>query len=143
VDQLAALVPADRFDPMARPLRRDEARRVAGHPLIDVGAHTVHHLALSTASPDDLFRDVFEGRSALERAVGKPVTHFAYPYGDTSEIIVQRLAKAEYRSGVTVNPGPNAFFASSFALRRTMIFGDQDLEAFKAKLQVFKEMDLR
>jgi peptidoglycan/xylan/chitin deacetylase (PgdA/CDA1 family) len=101
VDQLAAIVRAERFDPMARPLLLDEIRRVARHPLIDVGAHTVHHLALSSASPDDLFRDVFESRSALERAIGRRVSHFAYPYGDLSPAVVQTVQAAGFTVAVT------------------------------------------
>ena len=106
VDQLAALVPAGRFDPMARPLRRAEVQRVACHPLIEVGAHTVHHLALSAAAPDDLFRDVFEGRSALERAIGKPVTRFAYPYGALSPAVVRTVEAAGFEAAVTCEDRP-------------------------------------
>ena len=39
---------------------------------------------------------------------------------------------------MTVNPGGNGFFSQPLMLRRTMIFGDLDLEGFKAKLQVSK-----
>ena len=101
VDQLTALVPAEQFDPMARPLMLDEVRRVARHPLIDVGAHTVHHLALSSASPDDLFRDVFESRTALERVIGRRVSHFAYPYGDVSPAVVRTVEAAGFDAAVT------------------------------------------
>jgi peptidoglycan/xylan/chitin deacetylase (PgdA/CDA1 family) len=119
--------------------------------LIDVQTHSKTHTNLTFKRPgesDERYRERLDSEIRLPRQIVQQrlpvrVTHFAYPYGDTSDIIVQRLAKAEYKSAVTVNPGANAFFASSFALRRTMIFGDHDLEAFKAKLQVFKEMDLR
>jgi peptidoglycan/xylan/chitin deacetylase (PgdA/CDA1 family) len=106
VDQLAALVPDDRFDRMARPLLIDEVRRVARHPLIEIGAHTVHHLALSTAAPDDLFRDVFESRSALERAIGRPVRHFAYPYGALSAAAVRTVEAAGFEAAVTCEERP-------------------------------------
>jgi len=106
VDQLAALVPDDRFDRMARPLLLDEVRRVASHPLIEIGAHTVHHLALSTAAPDDLFRDVFESRSALERIIGRPVRHFAYPYGALSPAAVRTVEAAGFESAVTCEERP-------------------------------------
>jgi len=106
VDQLAALVPDDRFDRMARPLLLDEVRRVASHPLIEIGAHTVHHLALSTAGPDDLFRDVFHSRSALERAIGRPVRHFAYPYGALSPAAVRTVEAAGFEAAVTCEERP-------------------------------------
>jgi hypothetical protein len=37
--------------------------------------------------------------------------------------------------GVTVNPGSNAFYASPLLLKRVMIFGDHELEDFKARVQ--------
>jgi hypothetical protein len=44
---------------------------------------------------------------------------------------------------VTVNPGGNGFFAQPMMLRRSMVFGDYDIAAFKNLLQVFKEADLQ
>jgi peptidoglycan/xylan/chitin deacetylase (PgdA/CDA1 family) len=101
VGQLGALAPCDRFDARARPLLLDEVRRLARHPLVDIGAHTVHHLSLSLAAADDLHRDVFEGRSALERAIGRAVPHFAYPYGDLSPAAVQTVQAAGFSGAVT------------------------------------------
>jgi peptidoglycan/xylan/chitin deacetylase (PgdA/CDA1 family) len=106
VDQLAALAPAERFDPMARPMAPAEMQRVATHPLITVGAHTVHHLALSTASADDLTREVFESRSALESVVGQPVPHFAYPYGDLSPAALRTVEAAGFAAAVTCESRP-------------------------------------
>ena len=101
VGQLAALGACDRFDSMARPLLLDEVRRLARHPLVEIGAHTVHHLSLSVAAADDLYRDVFECRSALERAIGRAVPHFAYPYGDLSPAAVQAVQSAGFSGAVT------------------------------------------
>ena len=106
VDQLEALAPAERFDSMARPLAPAEMQRVARHPLIDVGAHTVHHLALSAASADDLVHEVFESRTALESVVGKPVRHFAYPYGDFSPAALRTVEAAGFAAAVTCESRP-------------------------------------
>jgi len=80
---------------------RDEFRRLACHPLVEVGAHTVHHLSLSLASPDDLHRDVFECRTALERTIGRPVPYFAYPYGDLSPAAVRTVQAAGFAAALT------------------------------------------
>jgi peptidoglycan/xylan/chitin deacetylase (PgdA/CDA1 family) len=116
-----------------------------------VQPHSKSHANLAYRRPwesEERYRDRLDveirvPRQIVEQRLPVRVTHFAYPYGDTNEVVVQRLAKAEYKAAVTVNAGPNAFFVSSFALRRTMIFGDQDLEAFKGKLQVFKQVNLQ
>jgi hypothetical protein len=38
---------------------------------------------------------------------------------------------------VTVTPGGNPFYAYPYMLRRSMVFGNEDLEAFKSKLVTF------
>ena len=50
--------------------------------------------------------------------------------------VLEVLTRQQYELGVTVNPGGNGFFAQPLMLRRTMIFGDHDMDAFKAKLQL-------
>jgi peptidoglycan/xylan/chitin deacetylase (PgdA/CDA1 family) len=106
VEQIAALVSGDRFDPMARPLLTEEARGLAHHPLIDIGGHTVHHLPLATVTPDDVFREVFDNRSTLEHLIGKPVRHFAYPHGSTSPAVVQTVEAAGFEAAVTCEARP-------------------------------------
>ena len=82
-------------------------------------------------------------REVLERKLAIKVDAFAYPFGDASEMLIERLQKRDYRLGLTVNPGANPFFADALLLQRSMILGDQDLETFKTKLQVYREVDLR
>ena len=82
-------------------------------------------------------------RDVLERGLQGKVDMFAYPYGDTTEALIDVLRKRDYRLAVTVNPGGNAFFADPLLLRRSMVLGDQDLETFKAKLQTYRQMDPR
>ncbi len=83
------------------------------------------NLELETAGPRDL----------LEKRLPVQVRHYAFPYGDANEQVLDMLTRQKYSLAVTVNPGGNAFFAQPLMLRRTMIFGDHDLEAFKARLQ--------
>ncbi len=59
---------------------------------------------------------------------------YAFPYGDVNDVVVGELRAKGVKLGVTVTPGGNAFFAPPYMLRRTMIFGGDDLEAFRAKL---------
>ena len=74
-------------------------------------------------------------REILERRLPVQVRHYAFPYGDANEAVLDVLARQQYQLAVTVNPGGNAFFAQPLMLRRTMIFGDVGLDAFKAKVQ--------
>jgi peptidoglycan/xylan/chitin deacetylase (PgdA/CDA1 family) len=61
----------------------------------------MHHLSLPQLSAEDLHRDVFESRSALERVVGRPVTSFAYPFGDVSPDAVGAVMAAGFHDAVS------------------------------------------
>jgi hypothetical protein len=50
--------------------------------------------------------------------------------------VLDVLSRQHFQLGVTVTPGGNPFFAQPLMLHRTMIFGDHDLQAFKARLQI-------
>ncbi len=120
--------------------------------LIDFQAHSKTHSNLIVRGADESdqhYRDrldleIRQPRDLIQRHLQTRVIQFAYPYGDANETVLDRLAHAgNYRLGLTVNPGGNPFFAQPLMLRRTMIFGDHDLAAFKATLQVFHEVNLR
>jgi len=65
-----------------RPFTRAELARLAGSPLIEIGAHTMTHPTLALAPIEDQQREIAGCRTALERLLEKPVTAFAYPYGN-------------------------------------------------------------
>jgi len=62
---------------------------------------------------------------------------YAYPYGDVNDTIVDLLGRQNVQYGVTVTAGGNGFFSHKYMLRRTMIYGTEDLEQFKSKLATF------
>src|SRR5262245_26309797 len=128
-----------------------QMREMAASGLINIQAHSKTHANLSNrlaGETDERYRERLDAetrvpRDVLERGVQGKVDMFAYPYGDTTDALVDVLRKRDYRVAVTVNPGGNAFFADPLLLRRSMILGDQDLETFKAKLQTYRQMDPR
>jgi len=113
--------------------------------LVTIQPHSKSHANLTQRLPgetDARYRD------RIRREVDTPVTvikerlseasyTFAYPYGDVNEYVVDLLVKDSVGQGVTVTPGGNPFYAYPYMLRRTMIFGNDDLDAFKAKLVTF------
>jgi peptidoglycan/xylan/chitin deacetylase (PgdA/CDA1 family) len=132
-------------------LRWPQIREMAASGLIDFQSHSKTHANLVERLPgesDQRYRERLESeirvpQEVLERNLATTVTQYAYPYGDANEAVLARLSAADYELGVTVNPGGNAFFALPLMLRRSMVFGDHDLEGFKALLQVFRPVDLR
>ncbi len=54
---------------------------MAQHPLVTLGAHTVHHPSLKRLSAPEAHREMAESKRILEARIGRLVDHFAYPYG--------------------------------------------------------------
>jgi peptidoglycan/xylan/chitin deacetylase (PgdA/CDA1 family) len=128
-----------------------QLQEMAGSGLIDIQAHSKTHRNLTERNPgetDERYRAAIETelrapRELLEKrlsAAQVQVRQFAYPFGDANEVVLDTMARQQYQIGVTVNPGGNAFFAHPLMLRRTMIFGDTDLEGFKARLQTSRSV---
>ena len=113
--------------------------------LIEIQPHSKTHANLTLRLPGETDARY---RERIRREVEGPVAtlkdklavnsfSYAYPYGDVNEYVVELLAKQKVSHGVTVTPGGNAFYAYPFMLRRSMVFGNDDLETFKAKLTTF------
>lgn len=90
----------------ARPVLSAEITRLASLPGVEIGAHSVHHLDLAAVGRTELFQEVFECRTSLERVVGRPVNLFAYPYGSVSVQAVEMAAAAGYLCAVTCEARP-------------------------------------
>ncbi|MCW7539775.1 polysaccharide deacetylase family protein [Aquabacterium sp. A7-Y] len=122
----------------------DQLKELSDSGLIDIQAHSKTHRNLLDRLPGQsevAYREMLKQeaqapRELLERRLKTRVKHYAYPYGDANEAVLETLTRQRYELAVTVNPGGNAFFAQPLMLRRSMIYRDDDLEAFKAKLQL-------
>ncbi|MEM7396525.1 MAG: polysaccharide deacetylase family protein, partial [Verrucomicrobiota bacterium] len=62
-------------------LTAEDLKRLGGHPLITIGAHTVTHRNLGRLTGEELRREIFDSRDWLREVVGQPIEHFAYPFG--------------------------------------------------------------
>ncbi len=124
---------------------------MANSGLVDIQAHSKTHRNLVERLPgesDERYRQNIEAelrvpRELLEKRLAQArvqVRHFAYPFGDASDVVLDTMARQQYQLGVTVYPGGNGFFSQPTMLRRTMIFGDLDLEGFKGKLQTSRSL---
>ena len=79
-------------------------------------------------------REIDAPVEAIRRELGTRTQVFAFPYGDVNDVVATELRSRGIEMGVTVTPGGNAFYAPPLMLRRTMIFGGDDLDAFRGKL---------
>ena len=128
-----------------------QMKEMTASHLIDVQPHSKTHSNLTqrhfgesdAAYRERIRREVEMPVNVIRERLEVASTTYAYPYGDVNDTVVNELTRAGVPIGLTVTPGGNGFFAYSYMLRRSMIFGDQDLEAFKAKLATFTRMSSR
>jgi len=101
---------------------------------VEFGAHTRFHPRLTAWDADRARSEVEGSRLDLEKVLGEPVDLFAYPHGDSNEV-VERLAEgAGFVASCGVRGGLNDATTPLHALRRTEILGTDSLLIFAAKL---------
>src|SRR5439155_7737637 len=112
-----------------RPLMSlDEARQLG--PPLAVGAHTQTHPALTAVPAPQVEAEVVGSRAVLERALDRPVTAFAYPYGKMSAEVQSLVAEAGYACALSVAPGRNHPSTNAYALHRLEVRGTDTLVRF-------------
>lgn len=122
-----------------------QMKEMASSGLVDIEPHSKTHANLTLRLPgesearyrDRIKREIDAPVLALRERLAEPSTTFAYPYGDVNDYVVELLQRQGIRQGVTVTPGGNGFFAYPYMLRRSMVFGGEDLDVFKSKLVTF------
>ena len=59
----------------------EEINALSKDPLCTIGAHTIHHYALSKLPKEDAKNEIEESRKIIKAKIGKDPIHLAYPYG--------------------------------------------------------------
>jgi peptidoglycan/xylan/chitin deacetylase (PgdA/CDA1 family) len=132
------------FDPEAM-LSWDEVQALDREPLITIGAHTVDHFVMRQLSEDELHHQIHGSRTDLERRLGHPVAHFAYPFGREEHADLREFAAVErdgLASAVTTRPG-HWKRPLRYALPRLSVDYSDTLEDFRWKLSGWSALQQR
>lgn len=125
--------------PMDLAMSWEEAREMArmGYTL---GAHSMHHPALSALDEETARIEMLESRRVLEDRLGQPVTHFAYPYDEVMRrrrqvpAFLERIAReAGFQTAGTVVADTVTRWTNPLAMPR-LVIGDWDLERFQQEV---------
>jgi len=107
----------------------DELARLAGDPLVTIGAHTVNHVMLKKIDAAPARAEMQGSVDMIEAALGIRPRHFAYPHGHRAEAgprEFQIAADLGFKTAVTTRPG--VIFAEHrdylMALPRIMLDGE-------------------
>jgi peptidoglycan/xylan/chitin deacetylase (PgdA/CDA1 family) len=119
-----------------------QMKEMTASGLVDLQPHSKTHSNLTLRQNGEqearyrerVRREVDAPVDMIRSQLGLASLAYAFPYGDVNDVVVGELRAKGVKLGVTVTPGGNAFFAPPYMLRRTMIFGGDDLDSFRAKL---------
>jgi peptidoglycan/xylan/chitin deacetylase (PgdA/CDA1 family) len=93
--------------PSHKALTGEELRRLAEHPLFDIGAHTVTHPLLAAHPLETQRAEVYESKQRLEELLDRPIESFSYPYGGRghySDATVRVVSEAGFLRACTTEP---------------------------------------
>lgn len=114
----------------------DQIKELSQSPLITVACHTLDHTDLKD-KPEDLQRDeIFTCRDQLEKLIGKPVRHFAYPYGDFDTTTLKLVQEAGFETASSTIGGATQSLENIYTLRRIHVgnYGGQELLTILEKI---------
>ncbi len=95
-----------------------EVRTLANSGLIEIGAHTVDHLALAGLSAADQTFQIVTSKQRLEQELGLSITTLAYPYGSYNAMSIQVAQQAGFTTAVSTIAGNDQSLGNIFALHR-------------------------
>jgi peptidoglycan/xylan/chitin deacetylase (PgdA/CDA1 family) len=101
---------------------------------VEIGAHTVDHVDLTTAG-GSLGFEVGGSKTALEAIVGHPVLEFCYPSGRFNQEVIGAVQAAGFQSATTTQSGATHTFDDRFTWSRVRVSGSESLDDFVIGLQ--------
>jgi peptidoglycan/xylan/chitin deacetylase (PgdA/CDA1 family) len=101
---------------------------------VTFGSHSVSHRPLTGLSPEEIAREGIESRLTLERSLSVPIHAFAYPYGDTDQVVQHLIGACGYIFGLSCRSSLSNFEDSLLALPRIEVGGSDRFQDFVAKL---------
>ena len=99
-------------------LTKEELLEIDKSGLVEIGAHTVHHLNLRFIPEVEAEAEIKDSKKALETLLGHPVTQFAFPYGGYTSKLVEMVGQLGFSTAATTDRGTTQSFANRFVLRR-------------------------
>lgn len=89
---------------------------------ITIGAHTRNHVLLTIEPGEVAEQEVRGSKTDLERQLGQPVHHFAYPDGRYNDQIIKLVHTAGFSSACTIENRPNTILEGRYRLKRILLW---------------------
>lgn len=90
-----------------------------------------------------LRHELSRSQADLKRELGVNCRFLAYPEGSINALLVAFAQQYGFRAGFMSTGTSNPFYVDNYRIGRTIVAGNDDLEKYKQKLDVFKAMTLK
>lgn len=111
-------------------LQWSQIKEMSSSGLISFGGHTIHHYSLPSVSPNIALEELVESKRILQEQLGIPINFMAYPYGFTSESVIELTKKAGYLGSVGTWAGKIQSEGTIYNMPRLRVGGSYDLRKF-------------
>jgi peptidoglycan/xylan/chitin deacetylase (PgdA/CDA1 family) len=101
---------------------------------VEFGSHSGTHPRLSGLAPADIVREAAESRAILSQELERPITAFAYPYGDEDPVVRHLIGACGYLFGLTCRMKRAGLWNPLLGLPRIEILGSDSFREFVLKL---------
>jgi peptidoglycan/xylan/chitin deacetylase (PgdA/CDA1 family) len=95
-----------------------------------IGAHTMHHVALTRLRTSSAVWEMSESKRQLEEMLGHPVIEFAYPYGSFNGYLAGRARAMGFESAAATTRGSWHQPGELWSLSRQRVSGWTSLDEF-------------
>lgn len=102
--------------------------------LVDFQGHTMTHPYLTQLSLEDAEREMVEADKIIEEITGKPVSVFAYPFGEYNKQILE-ITKKHYKYAVCNGGGLYKTTDSPYEMKRVYVPRWLDIKGFENKIK--------
>ena len=119
------------------PMSQERLARISEDGLMDVGAHTMTHPALSALSEADQRSEISNSRDSLREITGREPAGFSYPFGgraDYTRRTVALVRDAGFAFACANIPGGMSPRSDRFQLPRVLV-RDSDGDTFAARVR--------
>jgi peptidoglycan/xylan/chitin deacetylase (PgdA/CDA1 family) len=122
-----------RYDEPGRPMSRSEVKELIDGDLIKIGAHTVTHPSLPGLDRVARESELLDSKEACQDLAGRPISSFAYPYGDVDAEVRKQVEEIGFSYAVSTVRAYIKSESDRFALPRIHV-ANWDSDAFGTAL---------
>ena len=113
-------------------------RRMANHPLVTIGSHSMTHKKIGLLPEDEIRFEIMESKKLLEKGLGQSVEYFTFPFGqlvDMGNYAFEVLEEAGYRAACSTLWGLTNHKGHRYRLHRIAVDPTDDMASFKKKCE--------